>query len=49
MKTIKKLIIFLYIFMLCQPSFASRGGLDKDGCHTDKKTGKYHCHKQKNN
>ena len=23
------------------------GGTDKCGCHYDKKTGKYHCHKRK--
>lgn len=23
---------------------AHSGGLDKDGCHTDRKTGRYHCH-----
>lgn len=33
--------------MFCESAFASRGGVNKDGCHKDKKTGKYHCHKKK--
>ena len=26
-------------------AFAHGGGLDKDGCHTNRKTGEYHCHR----
>ncbi len=25
-------------------AFAHSGGTDKNGCHTDHKTGTYHCH-----
>lgn len=25
-------------------AWAHGGGLDKNGCHTDRKTGRYHCH-----
>lgn len=25
-------------------AFSHGGGLDKNGCHTDHKTGVYHCH-----
>ncbi|WP_327206712.1 YHYH domain-containing protein [Rhizobium beringeri] len=25
-------------------AFAHGGGLDKNGCHTNHKTGDYHCH-----
>ncbi len=25
---------------------AHSGGLDKNGCHTNRKTGEYHCHRQ---
>lgn len=26
-------------------AFAHGGGLDKNGCHTNRKTGEYHCHR----
>lgn len=26
------------------PAFAHGGGLNADGCHTNRKTGEYHCH-----
>ena len=29
-------------------ALAHPGGLDKNGCHTDKKAGDYHCHKGPN-
>ncbi len=34
--------------LTCCPSFAlaHSGGLDANGCHTDHKTGDYHCHKE---
>ena len=31
--------------LLAQPALAHSGGLDKDGCHTNRKTGDYHCHR----
>ena len=31
-------------FLLSAPLFAHGGGLDKNGCHTNHKTGDYHCH-----
>ena len=27
------------------PAFAHPGGLDKHGCHTNRSTGEYHCHR----
>ena len=36
------------IILFSNSSFASKGGLNKDGCHTDKETKKYHCHNKKN-
>jgi hypothetical protein len=29
------------------PAQAHPGGLDKDGCHHNRKTGEYHCHRGK--
>lgn len=28
-----------------RPAFAHGGGLDASGCHTNRKTGDYHCHR----
>ncbi|MGC2853926.1 YHYH domain-containing protein [Novispirillum sp. DQ9] len=28
------------------PAFAHGGGLDSAGCHTNHKTGDYHCHRR---
>ena len=42
-----KLNIIISIILFSNSSFASRGGLNKDGCHTDKETKKYHCHNKK--
>lgn len=42
-----KIKIILVVFMLLvnpNISFASPGGLDKYGCHTESSTGNYHCH-----
>ncbi|ACT59572.1 excalibur calcium-binding domain-containing protein [Hirschia baltica] len=38
-------LIFLIIRVLYNnPAYAHSGGKDKNGCHTDRKTGNYHCH-----
>ena len=34
----------LFGFGLAAVALAHGGGLDKNGCHTNKKTGEYHCH-----
>lgn len=31
--------------LLASQAFAHGGGLDAKGCHTEKRTGKYHCHR----
>jgi pyruvate/2-oxoglutarate dehydrogenase complex dihydrolipoamide acyltransferase (E2) component len=41
MKTIACLIATC---LVTTAAFAHGGGLDKNGCHTNKKTGDYHCH-----
>ena len=43
----KKILLIISLILFSNSSFASRGGLDKDGCHTDKETKKYHCHNKK--
>nr|WP_221898553.1 YHYH domain-containing protein [Bathymodiolus japonicus methanotrophic gill symbiont] len=39
----------LYTLLLTLPvsSYSHTGGLNKEGCHTNKKTATYHCHTQK--
>lgn len=40
----KKLIAALFITALSFAAFAHSGGTNSQGCHTDHKTGVYHCH-----
>ena len=40
----KILLILLFASSLLTLSFAHSGGTDSRGCHTDHKTGIYHCH-----
>ncbi len=39
-----KITIALALAALSGLSLAHSGGTDKNGCHTDHKTGLYHCH-----
>ncbi|EGR2428184.1 YHYH domain-containing protein [Vibrio cholerae] len=43
----KVLVIFVGCFGLVGTAFAHSGGTDSNGCHTNHKTGEYHCHKRK--
>ena len=46
-KTMKKLgyaSIAIVLAAFGALAFSHGGGLDKNGCHTDHKTGVYHCH-----
>ena len=42
---------FLYLvilfFTFTEVSFSHSGGLNQDGCHNNRKTGGYHCHRSK--
>lgn len=40
----KKLIAAVAACLLAGAVLAHGGGLNKDGCHTNHKTGDYHCH-----
>ena len=35
---------FLALFLAASAAHAHGGGLNKDGCHHERKTGGYHCH-----
>lgn len=35
---------FLALFLAVSAAHAHGGGLNKDGCHHERKTGGYHCH-----
>lgn len=43
----KRLLIWLIIFLIPSTSFAHGGRTNKDGCHHNRKTGEYHCHGKK--
>ena len=36
--------LLIAVLALPQTSIAHSGGLNKDGCHNNRKTGDYHCH-----
>lgn len=42
----KNLTILITTF-ICLSIFSHGGGLNKDGCHNERKTGGYHCHRTK--
>lgn len=39
-----KILIAAVLAMASVAAFAHGGGTDSNGCHTDRKTGAYHCH-----
>ena len=48
--SVAKSIDALAFLLLCAsqtPAFAHGGGLDANGCHHNRQTGDYHCHKPK--
>lgn len=40
-----RLPILLAALVVAPPSAAHGGGLDANGCHTERRTGDYHCHR----
>ncbi|MDR0483693.1 MAG: YHYH domain-containing protein [Alphaproteobacteria bacterium] len=40
-------LIFVIFFMITSIGFSHSGNTDSNGCHTNKKTGQYHCHGKK--
>lgn len=43
----KVVFILLATFLLSTVNFAHEGRMNSKGCHTNRKTGEYHCHKKK--
>lgn len=41
----KSAVAAVSALMLAAPAMAHGGGLNADGCHTNRKTGDYHCHR----
>lgn len=39
------LLLFVVVLAFPNHAVAHSGGLDKNGCHTNRKTGDYHCHR----
>src|SRR5690606_40568974 len=42
-----KMVCLLLGLALAPLVWAHSGGLDKNGCHTNRKTGDYHCHRSR--
>ncbi len=40
-------IVLIFAMFLAGDSFAHSGGTNANGCHTNRKTGDYHCHNSK--
>ena len=43
----KAILILMATFLLSIVSFAHKGRTNSKGCHMNRKTGEYHCHKKK--
>lgn len=43
----KKMFYSLALLLACELAYANSGGTDAQGCHTNRKTGDYHCHDSK--
>ena len=43
----KNLFIFSLFYIFTASVFSHGGGLNSEGCHNNRKTGDYHCHKKK--
>ena len=41
-------VALILLISMLHPASAHPGGTNAEGCHTNKKTGEYHCHKSKN-
>ena len=44
---IKKFFIFFLYYIFTTALFPHGGGLNSEGCHNNRKTGDYHCHRKK--
>lgn len=43
----RKVALLMLLIGIASPVFGHSGGTDANGCHTNKKTGEYHCHNPK--
>ena len=43
----KNSLIFFLFYIFTLPAFSHGGGLNSEGCHNNRKTGDYHCHRKK--
>jgi hypothetical protein len=44
MSMMNRIVAFAVVMVFPTVTFAHGGGLDRNGCHTNRKTGDYHCH-----
>jgi hypothetical protein len=47
MTTYRTLLLVTLLGAALQPAMPHSGGTNADGCHTDHRTGEYHCHTPK--
>jgi predicted outer membrane repeat protein len=45
MTNIKQIIFIIIITFISNEAFSHGGGLNAQGCHNERKTGGYHCHR----
>ena len=43
-----KYLTIIFFLFLSSNAFSHGGGLNKQGCHNNRSTGDYHCHKDSN-
>ncbi|HEX2833148.1 MAG TPA: YHYH domain-containing protein [Thermoanaerobaculia bacterium] len=44
MRNQRTILLAVLVLVAAPAAFAHGGGLDRNGCHTNRKTGEYHCH-----
>ena len=49
MLNLLKILLLLVSFQIHSNLFSHGGGLNSEGCHNNRKTGDYHCHRKKQN
>jgi hypothetical protein len=43
----KQFVLLAALLLVASPGFSHPGGLNGEGCHNNRKTGDYHCHRGK--
>ena len=46
---VRNILLIVIVIFLPTKVYSHGGGLNKSGCHNNKKTGNYHCHRSNQN